>query len=47
MQVTKRAHRVVDISRRVGMLGKTLYLWARPAKEQTGVGSEENATLGK
>ena len=44
-QVTGRDHGVVDAAKRLGMLDKSLYLWVRLAKEQSGVGGGENATL--
>ena len=44
-QVTKRGHGVVDIAKRLGMSGKSLYLWVRLAKEQQGVDSGENFSL--
>ena len=44
-QVTERGHGVVDVAKQLGMSDKSLYLWVRLAKEQSGVGSGENATL--
>ena len=44
-QVTERGHCVVEVSKRLGMSDKSLYLWVRLAKEQPGVGSGENASL--
>ena len=44
-QVSERGHGVVEVAKRLGMLGKSLYLWVRLAKEQPGVGSGENALL--
>lgn len=44
-QVTERGHGIVDVANRLGMSDKSLYLWALLAKEQSGVGSGENATL--
>ena len=44
-QVTERGHGVVEVSKRLGMSDKSLYLWVRLAKEQPGVGSGENASL--
>ena len=44
-QVTERDHSVVEVSKRLGMSDKSLYLWVRLAKEQPGVGSGENASL--
>ena len=44
-QVIDRGHGVVDVAKRLGMSGKSLYLWVRLAKEQPGVGSGENTTL--
>ena len=44
-QVTGRDHGEVDAAKRLGMLDKSLYLWVRLAKEQSGVGGGENATL--
>jgi transposase len=44
-QVSERGHGVVDVAKRLGMLDKSLYLRVRLAKEQSGVGRRENATL--
>ena len=44
-QVTDRGHGVVDVAKRLGMSGKSLYLWVRLAKEQPDVGSGEYTTL--
>lgn len=44
-QVTERGHGVVDVAKRLGMSDKSLYLWVRLAKEQSGVGSAETTTL--
>jgi transposase len=44
-QVTERGHGVVDVAKRLGMSDKSLYLWVRLAKEQSGVGSGKNVTL--
>ena len=44
-QVTERGHGVVDVAKRLGMSDKSLYLWARLAKDQRGVGNSENASL--
>jgi transposase len=44
-QVSERGHGVVDVAKRLGMLDKSLYLWVRLAKEQSGVGRRETATL--
>ena len=44
-QVTERSHGVVDVAKRLGMSDKSLYLWARLAKDQRGVGNSENASL--
>ena len=43
--MTGRGHGVVDVSKRLGMSDKSLYLWARLAKEQPGVGTGANTTL--
>ena len=43
-QVTDRGHGVVDVAKRLGTSGKSLYLWVRLAKEQPDVGTEENTT---
>lgn len=44
-QVSERAHGVVDVAKRLGVSGKSLYLWVRLANEQPGAGSGENAVL--
>ena len=44
-RVTGRGHGVVDKSTRLGMSDKSLYLWARLAKEQPGVVTGENTAL--
>ena len=44
-QVTERGYGVVIVAKRVGMSDRSLYLWARLAKEQLGFGSAENASL--
>jgi transposase len=44
-QVSERGHEVVDVAKRLGMSDKSLYLWVRLAKEQSGVGCGETATL--
>ena len=44
-QVTELGHGVVDVTKRLGMSGKSLYLWVRLAKDQRGVRNSENATL--
>ena len=44
-QVTQRGHGVVGVAKRLGMSDKSLYLWVRLAKEQSGVGTGENTTL--
>jgi transposase len=44
-QVSERGHGVVDVAKRLGMLDKSLYLWVRLAKEQSGVDRGETATL--
>ena len=44
-QVSEQGHGVVDVAKRLGMSDKSLYLCARLTKEQSGVGSGENASL--
>ena len=44
-QVTERGHGVVDVAKRLGMSDKSLYLWIHLAKDQRGVGNNENASL--
>ena len=44
-QVTEGGHGVVDVTKRLGMSDKSLYLWVRLAKDQRGVRNSENATL--
>lgn len=44
-QVTERGHGVVQVSKRLGVSDKSLYLWVRLAQEGQGVGSGEMAQL--
>jgi transposase len=44
-QVTERGHSVVDVSKRLGVSDKSLYLWLRQAKEPQGVVGGDIATL--
>lgn len=44
-QVIERGHGVVEVSDRLGVSDKSLYLWVRQAKEQQGAGSGEAALL--
>ena len=44
-QVIGRGHGVVEVSNRLGVSDKSLYLWVRQAKELQGAGSGEAAVL--
>lgn len=44
-QVIDRGHSVVDVSKRLGVSDKSLYLWLRQAKEPQGAISSDIATL--
>ena len=44
-QVIERGHGVVEVSSRLGVSDKSLYLWVRQAKELQGAGSGEAALL--
>lgn len=44
-QVIERGHGVVEVSSRLGVSDKSLYLWVRQAKERQGTGSGEAASL--
>lgn len=44
-QVIERGHGVVEVSNRLGVSDKSLYLWVRQAKERQGPGSGEAALL--
>ena len=44
-QVIERGHGVVEVSNRLGVSDKSLYLWVRQAKERQGAGSGEAALL--
>lgn len=44
-QVTERGHGVVQVSKRLGVSDKSLYLWVRLAQEGQGAGSGEMAQL--
>jgi transposase len=44
-QVTERGHGVVEVSKRLGVSDKSLYLWVRLAQEGQGAGSGEMAQL--
>jgi transposase len=44
-QVIDRGHSVVDVSKRLGVSDKSLYLWLRQAKEPKGAISSDFATL--
>jgi transposase len=44
-QVTERGHGVVEVSKRLGVSDKSLYLWVRLAQEGRGVGGGEMAQL--
>lgn len=44
-QVTERGHGVLEVSKRLGVSDKSLYLWVRLAQESPGVGSGEMAQL--
>ena len=44
-QVIERGHGVVEVSGRLGVSDKSLYLWVRQAKERQGAGSGEAALL--
>ena len=44
-QVIERGHGVVEVSNRLGVSDKSLYLWVRQAKERQGAGSGEAFSL--
>jgi transposase len=44
-QVIERGHGVVEVSNRLGVSDKSLYLWVRQAKKLQGAGSGEAALL--
>ena len=44
-QVTERGHGVVEVSKRLGVSDKSLYLWVRLAQQSQGVGSGEISQL--
>ena len=44
-QVIERGRGVVEVSSRLGVSDKSLYLWVRQAKERQGAGSGEAAAL--
>jgi transposase len=44
-QITERGHGVLDVSRRLGVSDKSLYLWVRLAQEQQGLGGGETVQL--
>ncbi len=44
-QVIDRRHSVIDVSKRLGVSDKSLYLWLRQAKEPKGAISSDIATL--
>lgn len=44
-QVLDRGHSVLDVSKRLGVSDKSLYLWLRQAKDQQGAANGDLATL--
>jgi transposase len=44
-QVIDRGHSVVDVSKRLGVSDKSLYLWLKQAKEPKGAINSDIATL--
>jgi transposase-like protein len=44
-QVTERGHGVVEISRRLGVSDKSLYLWLRQGREQTSPNAQDMVAL--
>lgn len=46
-QITERGHGVVEVSKRLGVSDKSLYLWLRQSKELTSSNAEDIASLKK
>lgn len=46
-QITERGHGVLEVSKRLGVSDKSLYLWLKQAREQTSPNSQDVATLQK
>lgn len=46
-QITERGHGVVEVSKRLGVSDKSLYLWLKQSREQTSPNAQDLATLKK
>lgn len=46
-QITERGHGVLEVSKRLGVSDKSLYLWLKQSKELTSPNSEDVASLKK
>lgn len=46
-QITERGHGVLEVSKRLGVTDKSLYLWLKQAREQAAPNSQDVAALQK